>query len=103
MVGGGGGDGSGGVAQLLTTGFDTGPIDAQSDASARGGDAGFGTSGGRGDGGNAVGGTSRIEAGGTAITLSERSEEHTSELQSLMRISYAVFSLKKQQQSQHIT
>src|SRR3546814_4659961 len=26
----------------------------------------------------------------------ERSEEHTSELQSLMRISYAVFSLKKQ-------
>src|SRR3546814_7550081 len=28
--------------------------------------------------------------------LSERSEEHTSELQSLMRISYAVFCLKKQ-------
>src|SRR3546814_4546134 len=28
-------------------------------------------------------------------TLSERSEEHTSELQSLMRISYAVFCLKK--------
>src|SRR3546814_8194844 len=27
--------------------------------------------------------------------LSRRSEEHTSELQSLMRISYAVFSLKK--------
>src|SRR3546814_5832864 len=27
--------------------------------------------------------------------LKERSEEHTSELQSLMRISYAVFSLKK--------
>src|SRR3546814_7720676 len=27
-----------------------------------------------------------------------RSEEHTSELQSLMRISYAVFCLKKQQQ-----
>src|SRR3546814_7658400 len=27
----------------------------------------------------------------------KRSEEHTSELQSLMRISYAVFSLKKQQ------
>src|SRR3546814_7212245 len=27
-----------------------------------------------------------------------RSEEHTSELQSLMRISYAVFSLKKQKQ-----
>src|SRR3546814_8046262 len=31
-----------------------------------------------------------------------RSEEHTSELQSLMRISYAVFCLKKkQQQSDH--
>src|SRR3546814_4330009 len=31
-----------------------------------------------------------------------RSEEHTSELQSLMRISYAVFCLKKKQK-QHIT
>src|SRR3546814_13639385 len=30
-----------------------------------------------------------------AETLRERSEEHTSELQSLMRISYAVFCLKK--------
>src|SRR3546814_5132892 len=30
-----------------------------------------------------------------AIALVERSEEHTSELQSLMRISYAVFCLKK--------
>src|SRR3546814_7264706 len=30
--------------------------------------------------------------------LSIRSEEHTSELQSLMRISYAVFCLKKQNQ-----
>src|SRR3546814_9113527 len=30
-----------------------------------------------------------------ARRLSERSEEHTSELQSLMRISYAVFCLKK--------
>src|SRR3546814_7636382 len=30
----------------------------------------------------------------------KRSEEHTSELQSLMRISYAVFCLKKKQQSQ---
>src|SRR3546814_5158494 len=34
---------------------------------------------------------------GAALTLREaiRSEEHTSELQSLMRISYAVFCLKK--------
>src|SRR3546814_1333259 len=31
----------------------------------------------------------------TAITTAGRSEEHTSELQSLMRISYAVFCLKK--------
>src|SRR3546814_993514 len=30
------------------------------------------------------------------IAVSSRSEEHTSELQSLMRISYAVFCLKKQ-------
>src|SRR3546814_1313531 len=29
------------------------------------------------------------------LALPERSEEHTSELQSLMRISYAVFCLKK--------
>src|SRR3546814_2986554 len=42
------------------------------------------------------------EAGGEAIAWDrrslqdyERSEEHTSELQSLMRISYAVFCLKK--------
>src|SRR3546814_2013365 len=32
-----------------------------------------------------------------------RSEEHTSELQSLMRISYAVFCLKKKKQLQHHT
>src|SRR3546814_6884404 len=31
-----------------------------------------------------------------------RSEEHTSELQSLMRISYAVFCLKKKQYTQQI-
>src|SRR3546814_8365126 len=31
--------------------------------------------------------------------LGRRSEEHTSELQSLMRISYAVFCLKKKKQS----
>src|SRR3546814_3953368 len=32
-------------------------------------------------------------------TIVARSEEHTSELQSLMRISYAVFCLKKKQKS----
>src|SRR3546814_8727571 len=31
----------------------------------------------------------------------KRSEEHTSELQSLMRISYAVFCLKKKKQNKH--
>src|SRR3546814_3954764 len=34
-------------------------------------------------------------AAGFSRTIDERSEEHTSELQSLMRISYAVFCLKK--------
>src|SRR3546814_10303560 len=32
------------------------------------------------------------------ISIRDRSEEHTSELQSLMRISYAVFCLKKKKQ-----
>src|SRR3546814_2836556 len=32
------------------------------------------------------------------VDLARRSEEHTSELQSLMRISYAVFCLKKKKQ-----
>src|SRR3546814_4084368 len=35
-------------------------------------------------------------------TAASRSEEHTSELQSLMRISYAVFCLKKKKQRQQI-
>src|SRR3546814_5939039 len=35
-------------------------------------------------------------------TLFERSEEHTSELQSLMRISYAVFCLKKKKTNTYI-
>src|SRR3546814_2528461 len=38
--------------------------------------------------------------GGHKIERSKRSEEHTSELQSLMRISYAVFCLKKQTHAQ---
>src|SRR3546814_8959622 len=37
---------------------------------------------------------------GRGISL-DRSEEHTSELQSLMRISYAVFCLKKKHYIQH--
>src|SRR3546814_2485969 len=37
----------------------------------------------------------------SAIDGSARSEEHTSELQSLMRISYAVFCLQKQKNINH--
>src|SRR3546814_6689193 len=39
--------------------------------------------------------TPGLRASALAATASIRSEEHTSELQSLMRISYAVFCLKK--------
>src|SRR3546814_4939659 len=39
---------------------------------------------------------------GTPVTTSYRSEEHTSELQSLMRISYAVFCLKKKNVIAHL-
>src|SRR3546814_10459006 len=40
---------------------------------------------------------------GCLIQLSaQRSEEHTSELQSLMRISYAVFCWKKKQKTAHL-
>src|SRR3546814_10276415 len=54
-----------------------------------------------------AGGADRVEAGGRLVEEQKlrveregagdagRSEEHTSELQSLMRISYAVFCLKK--------
>src|SRR3546814_6522386 len=37
----------------------------------------------------------KARASGIAVKSPQRSEEHTSELQSLMRISYAVFCLKK--------
>src|SRR3546814_1972061 len=45
---------------------------------------------------NDLGNWRRIDDGADAVTTApDRSEEHTSELQSLMRISYAVFCLKK--------
>src|SRR3546814_3417960 len=44
-------------------------------------------------GGNVV--DREVVVDGNVITSRKRSEEHTSELQSLMRISYAVFCLKK--------
>src|SRR3546814_5189557 len=40
---------------------------------------------------------------GDGVRQADRSEEHTSELQSLMRISYAVFCLKKKKTKQHNT
>src|SRR3546814_7759455 len=40
-------------------------------------------------------GALKLEAPDARLVLPERSEEHTSELQSLMRSSYAVFCLKK--------
>src|SRR3546814_4489438 len=43
----------------------------------------------------AVGGQAVRAVAGDVEELQQRSEEHTSELQSLMRISYAVFCLKK--------
>src|SRR3546814_8021469 len=52
------------------------------------------TGGGRGDAGRTNGPPSET------ISLS-RSEEHTSEIQSLMRISYAVFCLKKKKKNTH--
>src|SRR3546814_1841824 len=45
-------------------------------------------------------GTNFAEGRGNVTAYAGRSEEHTSELQSLMRISYAVFCLKKQQTQQ---
>src|SRR3546814_3370150 len=43
----------------------------------------------------------RRDRRGSAGARAARSEEHTSELQSLMRISYAVFCLKKKKQYSH--
>src|SRR3546814_4464108 len=42
----------------------------------------------------------RAQSGADLFPGAGRSEEHTSELQSLMRISYAVFCLKKKKQNQ---
>src|SRR3546814_10323058 len=52
-----------------------------------------------GAGGEGVGGRGR-DGGAPARDRPPRSEEHTSELQSLMRISYAVFCLKKKKNPQ---
>src|SRR3546814_2101720 len=44
----------------------------------------------------------RDQAAREILASGRRSEEHTSELQSLMRISYAVFCLKKKKKNMHI-
>src|SRR3546814_9262183 len=43
------------------------------------------------------------ESSGKVVDFMARSEEHTSELQSLMRISYTVFCLKKKNNTQYTT
>src|SRR3546814_10227948 len=45
----------------------------------------------------------KLNPNGVVPTLVHRSEEHTSELQSLMRISYAVFCLKKKKTKNNTT
>src|SRR3546814_7316170 len=45
----------------------------------------------------------RVDRRSMALVHIARSEEHTSELQSLMRISYAVFCLQKRPQTNHPT
>src|SRR3546814_2585442 len=49
------------------------------------------------------GGPIDVDPAFTALREARRSEEHTSELQSLMRISYAVFCLKKKKQNKQTT
>src|SRR3546814_9766110 len=49
--------------------------------------------------GRRTGGTRARHRPGADASAGARSEEHTSELQSLMRISYAVFCLKKKKKS----
>src|SRR3546814_6420420 len=58
-------------------------------------------SGGRGGLALSGGGRGRPSRPAASEGDASRSEEHTSELQSLMRISYAVFCLKKKKTSTH--
>src|SRR3546814_4112948 len=58
-----------------------------------------GAPGRHGAGTGATGPTHRCGPGPSGAAGPSRSEEHTSELQSLMRISYAVFCLKKKKKN----
>src|SRR3546814_1331668 len=53
--------------------------------------------------GDAADGGESQQVEGEILGRPERSEEHTSELQSLMRISYAVFCLKKKKHNYQMT
>src|SRR3546814_3897187 len=68
------------------------------------GDIFEGLFGGRGGGGpfGGFGGRSAPPQKGANVAYRLRSEEHTSELQSLMRISYAVFCLKKKNKPENL-
>src|SRR3546814_5723005 len=89
-----GGDGAGGTAAITVQ--DGAALNASNfvgvDATGLGGTGGAASGDGLG-GGASIG----ISGNGSTYTagFTLRSEEHTSELQSLMRISYAVFCLKK--------
>src|SRR3546814_5782927 len=83
-----------GVGGLLQAG-----ADRDRGETAEGGGQGQGEQGLAGRG--CVHAVSLPEARSGAASMAARSEEHTSELQSLMRISYAVFCLKKKKQKQH--
>lgn len=69
-VGGNGGAGAGGLAQVIVSDFDAGALALTVDASAIGGNGGFGDDGAGGDGGNAAGGIGRIEADGANANIS---------------------------------
>src|SRR3546814_8470111 len=71
------------------------PDDLPDAGAARAMFMGCGGQGGGARGGVHPGGGGQRYADARRILDSQRSEEHTSELQSLMRISYAVFCLKK--------
>lgn len=61
-TGGNGGAAFGGVAQAIVTDYDAGVLVVGLDASATGGDGGYGSDGNGGRGGDATGGSARIEA-----------------------------------------
>src|SRR3546814_9643140 len=77
-----------------TTLFRSGDVGRQPPAAVGGGVGGEEPAGVVDDDGGGRRGGHRARRVG-AVEREERSEEHTSELQSLMRISYAVFCLKK--------